>query len=384
MTSKKMAIFTGSDIRALGGGRYMMELSNRLTKFKTTIFSTQEEEKIRISHKEVKKLTTSDIVYYKAPKFPITQENMVVSYSGFKALLSLRDFDVIYNTDSSLLTNIQLIMLSKIFGKRLIFAMHDAGTLRRNPIKRTVIKSMFIELYNHGKYWVLRRVPNIHVLNLSDKNELFRIGYDKNIYHIPNFLYYDINEREVANNQKEFIALFVGRLDIEQKGIDLFGEIIEKVLKENRNIRFRIIAPKDNGYSIIRALINKYPRNIKLIGYVTSQRLRREYKRSSLFVLTSRTEGMPAVLLEAQSLGTPAVAFNIKGVNDVLASESQGRLIDNFDTNKFSDAILKYYKRWKSDRKAYMDRKRQIAKKIKETYSDKIIVPKLEKILNNE
>ena len=131
-------------------------------------------------------------------------------------------------------------------------------------------------------------------------------------------------------------------------------------------------------------MINKYPRNIKLIGYVTSQRLRREYKRSSLFVLTSRTEGMPAVLLEAQSLGTPAVAFNIKGVNDVLASESQGRLIDNFDTNKFSDAILKYYKRWKSDRKAYMDRKRQIAKKIKETYSDKIIVPKLEKILNNE
>ena len=58
----------------------------------------------------------------------------------------------------------------------------------------------------------------------------------------------------------------------------------------------------------------------------------KEYSESSVFVLSSRYEGMPMALLEAQACGLPSVAFECKcGPKDVITDRKDGFLVREGD-----------------------------------------------------
>jgi glycosyltransferase involved in cell wall biosynthesis len=57
--------------------------------------------------------------------------------------------------------------------------------------------------------------------------------------------------------------------------------------------------------------------------------------------LTSATEGLPMVLLEAMSLGRAVVATAVDGVTDVVAPGETGLLVPRGDAVAFADALLR-------------------------------------------
>lgn len=58
-----------------------------------------------------------------------------------------------------------------------------------------------------------------------------------------------------------------------------------------------------------------------------------EYSRSAIYVLTSRQEGLPTVLIEAQMHGLPAVSFDIEtGPDEIIADGVNGYLVPDGDT----------------------------------------------------
>lgn len=66
------------------------------------------------------------------------------------------------------------------------------------------------------------------------------------------------------------------------------------------------------------------------------------YRNASIMALSSRYEGLPMVLLEAQSYGIPAVAFDCKcGPRDVILDGEDGFLIPEGDTDAFARALVK-------------------------------------------
>ena len=65
--------------------------------------------------------------------------------------------------------------------------------------------------------------------------------------------------------------------------------------------------------------------------------MKAEYAAASVFALTSRYEGLPMVLLEAQAAGLPIVSYTCKcGPRDVLSDGSDGYLVPEGDTAAFA------------------------------------------------
>ena len=94
--------------------------------------------------------------------------------------------------------------------------------------------------------------------------------------------------------------------------------------------------------------------------------------------MTSRIEAFPAVILEAQAHGLPVIAFDTNGLSDIITAFS-GSIIKQFDVDAFSNEILRYYSIWK-DGKLGIKHKKRIIDYTFSKYSDKIIIPKIQKM----
>lgn len=66
-----------------------------------------------------------------------------------------------------------------------------------------------------------------------------------------------------------------------------------------------------------------------------------ELLKSSIYVMTSRFEGLPMVLIEAQECGLPIVSFDCKeGPNQIIQDNKNGYLVEVGDINIFADKVI--------------------------------------------
>ena len=76
----------------------------------------------------------------------------------------------------------------------------------------------------------------------------------------------------------------------------------------------------------------------EFLGWLRGRPLDLEYARASLFVLPSRTEGLPLALLEAMWHGVPCIATTVGAVPEVLANGA-GALVPPEDVDSLADTI---------------------------------------------
>ena len=78
-------------------------------------------------------------------------------------------------------------------------------------------------------------------------------------------------------------------------------------------------------------------------GKITEDRkLRQIYRAADLCVVPSRQESFCQVALEAQSCGTPVIAFSVGGLKDIIEHNITGYLIKPFDVEFFSMSIKNF------------------------------------------
>jgi glycosyltransferase involved in cell wall biosynthesis len=83
----------------------------------------------------------------------------------------------------------------------------------------------------------------------------------------------------------------------------------------------------------------KLEATVKLEGYQKDSRS--YYKKFDIFVLSSHYEGMPYALLEAMSMGIPAVGTNVIGIKDLIVHGQTGYLVPEENYVAFADAVIK-------------------------------------------
>lgn len=136
------------------------------------------------------------------------------------------------------------------------------------------------------------------------------------------------------------VAVSAGSL-IKRKGFDLLVDAWRPVAAAHPEWRLRIYGVGDQADELASLV-----EDAGLTGTVTLEGfepdLARRLDEASLFVLPSRREGMPMVLLEAMAAGLPVVAFDCPtGPAEVLDGGRSGVLVPSGDTRALTDGILR-------------------------------------------
>jgi glycosyltransferase involved in cell wall biosynthesis len=139
------------------------------------------------------------------------------------------------------------------------------------------------------------------------------------------------------------LVLTVARLD-RQKGIDKLVEAchrIDQLVGSDREIVFAVVGggPLEDK---IRKQIDRagLGARFRLLGPVpTRQAFNSLLHGADLFVLPSRWEALPIVIVEAFQAGCPVIATDVGGVAD-LVDESVGRLVPSNAPDPLANAIL--------------------------------------------
>ena len=177
-----------------------------------------------------------------------------------------------------------------------------------------------------GREWAAKYCNYIVTLTSRDKT-FWQEGLnniDANLINIPNPTSYENNSYSADINSK--IVLAVGRLT-KVKGFDLLIKTWEKVCKNNKEWTLYIVGggPEEENLRKLAEEL-KISDRIRFTGMTSD--VSKYYMKSSLFCLSSRNEGLPMVLLEAQSYGLPIVSFDCDtGPSDLVEHNVNGFLV---------------------------------------------------------
>lgn len=134
-------------------------------------------------------------------------------------------------------------------------------------------------------------------------------------------------EGKVASYRNEKIFLAVGRLT-EQKGFDLMLESwknVESVLEEWKLV---IVGSGEDEEKLKDIINNNHLKRVHLIE--NTNNIEYWYDKASIYVMSSRYEGFPMVLLEAMAKGLPIISFDcVTGPNELIQNFKTGVLVED-------------------------------------------------------
>ena len=270
--------------------------------------------------------------------YDLNSQNVRFRYSALKNLLEIKKL-IIENKIEILIVvgricTIIPLLLKFICKIKIIFCEHAS------KYEYTFIKETFkVTIVRHIFNFLLKENAKKIVYLTNKELEMSEINHQKilKIYNsIDEKLLKDIKEYNIG--AKKIIT--VGRLDY-GKGIDLLIQVAKKIFLNNADWQWHIYGDGDEEYTKhILDLIkqNNLKNNVILKG--KNGNIYDVYQDYSFFVMTSRYEGLPMVLLEAKAKKLPIISFDINsGPSDIIRDEIDGFLIKPFDCEAMAEKI---------------------------------------------
>lgn len=149
----------------------------------------------------------------------------------------------------------------------------------------------------------------------------------------------------LSYNKESTKIVTVGRFDY-QKGYDYLVSVAKNVLSEKSGWSWEIYGSgNQDEVDKIRDLINENDLQDRLVIKGLEKNQDVIYGDKGIYVMTSRYEGLPLVLLEAQQYNLPIVSFRCPtGPSEIVEDGVNGFLIDCYDVDQMSEKLLELMK----------------------------------------
>lgn len=201
---------------------------------------------------------------------------------------------------------------------KIVYTVHGFDSIR-------LAYKKFLPIEKH----LQRRCSSIVGVSKYDETNLLNEGIDHNV----TFVYNGIYEPNLLNtdpfsdiSQYKYKVLCIARLS-PQKNHQLFIDTAQRL----PDCAFIWIGNQNEPDF-------KYPENVFFRGNIKGAGSYTKY--ADLFYLPSNYEGLPMVIIEALSMGTPVVASSVGGITELLDG-SNGWAMEN-DPDVMANAIRKY------------------------------------------
>lgn len=208
------------------------------------------------------------------------------------------------------------IPVSAIYGMKLVVSEHN-----NHLANNITAKEWFL-------WHILYKLPNA-VTILTSFDQAYFEGKNKNIIVMPNPLSFEPQIGLADRSNKTIVV--AGSLDrYHHKGLDNLMEIIAGVVKKHSDWNFTIIGEGKKGLSFLTQIAGRLGilDNVVFAGYRTD--IQNIMQTSEIFMLCSRYEGLPMVLMEAASQGIACIAYNcISGPSEIIKDMVSGLLVEN-------------------------------------------------------
>jgi glycosyltransferase involved in cell wall biosynthesis len=236
------------------------------------------------------------------------------------ALAERRGVDVVHLHGAFNVTN---TLVSRSLGRPYVFSPHsgyDPVSLRRHRARKVLYRVLF-------ERPMLERASLLVALTDAELAHLRRFGASAPAMVIPNGVERppaDLDRgafrRELRIGAEDLVAVFVGRLDVYRKGLD----VLVRGIATAPGWHLAMIGPSFRDVDRLEALIEQLGigDRIHLLGERHGRGLQESVAGADLFAMLSRWEGMPMALLEALSLSVPAVVS--RAVERAIGVEASG------------------------------------------------------------
>lgn len=187
-----------------------------------------------------------------------------------------------------------------------------------------------------GKRLAIRYFDNVVCITKKDYAAYKEYSECAPIIQIYNMGNYLENQEDYNLQSKKIIS--VGSLE-KIKGFDMAITVGSQVFDKHNDWKWDIFGEGSELNNLKQKLEEEHLENfISFKGYDFN--VNELYKEYAFYCMTSRSEGMGMVIIEAQAAGLPVVSFDIQcGPSDMIEDGQNGFLIETFNIEKMAERI---------------------------------------------
>lgn len=310
--------------RASGAAAVVIEVAKYLTEIghEVAIVSSSKVDR------GMEALIPNKVVVVPAPPIHTMSRSLEINDTVFSRILNQADVVHFHGVYSP----VHFVLARACALRGIPYVVSPHGNLMREARRhRGLKKAMAIRTYVSK---MIAEAQALHVLSPTEAQDVQEVSACGRVWIIPN----GINIRSVPSGfrfvtRDRFVITFLGRLDVHHKGLDLFLDAVGLIADTLRQTaaQVRLVGPYQRASDMNQ--IERQCKRLAIEDVVTVAGPRygpekwAELSRASLFIHTSRYEGMPIAVLEAMAIGLPCIVTPGTNMGEI-GSEGAGWLVD--------------------------------------------------------
>jgi glycosyltransferase involved in cell wall biosynthesis len=207
-------------------------------------------------------------------------------------------------------------------------------------------KKIYFQLFEKR---MLNAAHKIHSIGKSEAEGLQKIYKNNQSFLMPYGFEFNEKLKEIKKPEDKFIVGFIGRIDIQTKGLDILVKGFSSFQRIHENAELWIIGA-DGEIDTLKALVqSEKVENVKFLGSKFGNDKLELIQQMHTFVHTSRNEGLPASILEVAFFGVPCIVSNETNFGEKINEYQSGITLKENNSAQLYKALAILYVAWQNN-----------------------------------